>query len=200
MTTASAATRASGTTGTPSTPPGSMMADRDRLNVRLDSLRLLADNTDGLAVINTNDLDAGAARIVRDLSSYYLLGLLLGQRAARRQVAHDQGASEAPRRGGARAQGLSRPPPRRHARGVTVGCRRSGRRRRRVRSRGGKRVGRRRPRIGGRHSRRPAVAQPGRVLLPRRRWRSLAHGRVWVTADLDALDPPRRGHSPRAAR
>ena len=37
-----------------------MMADRDRLNVRLDSLRLLADNTDGLAVINTNDLDAGA--------------------------------------------------------------------------------------------------------------------------------------------
>ena len=54
--------------------PGSMMADRDRLNVRLDSLRLLADNTDGLAVINTNDLDAGAARIVRDLSSYYLLG------------------------------------------------------------------------------------------------------------------------------
>lgn len=54
--------------------PGSMMADRDKLNVRLDSLRLLADNTDGLAVINTNDLDGGAARIVRDLSSYYLLG------------------------------------------------------------------------------------------------------------------------------
>ena len=50
------------------------MADRDRLNVRLDSLRLLADNTDGLAVIDTNDLDGGAARIVRDLSSYYLLG------------------------------------------------------------------------------------------------------------------------------
>jgi VWFA-related protein len=56
------------------TLPGTMMGDRALLNVRLDSLRLLADNTDGLAVINTNDLDAGAARIVRDLSSYYLLG------------------------------------------------------------------------------------------------------------------------------
>ncbi len=56
------------------TLPGTMMGDRATLNVRLDSLRLLADNTDGLAIINTNDLDAGAARIVRDLSSYYLLG------------------------------------------------------------------------------------------------------------------------------
>jgi VWFA-related protein len=54
--------------------PGTMNADFDRLNVRLDSMRLLADNTDGLAVINTNDLERGAARIVRDLSSYYLLG------------------------------------------------------------------------------------------------------------------------------
>ncbi len=56
------------------TLPGTLMGDRASLNVRLDSLRLLADNTDGLAIINTNDLDAGAARIVRDLSSYYLLG------------------------------------------------------------------------------------------------------------------------------
>ncbi len=56
------------------TLPGTMMGDRASLNVRLDSLRMLADNTDGLAIINTNDLEAGAARIVRDLSSYYLLG------------------------------------------------------------------------------------------------------------------------------
>ncbi len=54
--------------------PGSLMGDRATLDVRRDSLRLLADNTDGLAVIDTNNLDAGAARIVRDLSSYYLLG------------------------------------------------------------------------------------------------------------------------------
>jgi VWFA-related protein len=56
------------------TQPGTLEGDRAQLNVRIDSLRLLADNTDGLAVINTNDLDAGARRIVQDLSSYYLLG------------------------------------------------------------------------------------------------------------------------------
>ncbi len=54
----------------------SMMGDRSHGNLRsrLDSLRMIADNTDGLAVINTNDLKAGAQRIVNDLSSYYLLG------------------------------------------------------------------------------------------------------------------------------
>lgn len=56
------------------TAPGSLMGDRASLNARLDSLRMLAENTDGLAVINTNDLDGGARRIVQDLSSYYLLG------------------------------------------------------------------------------------------------------------------------------
>ena len=54
--------------------PGSFEDDRDRLHVRLDSLHLLADNTDGIAIVNTNDLDGGATRIVADLSSYYLLG------------------------------------------------------------------------------------------------------------------------------
>jgi VWFA-related protein len=56
------------------TAPGSMMGDQARLGTRLDSLRMLAENTDGLAVINTNDLRTGAERIVQDLSSYYLLG------------------------------------------------------------------------------------------------------------------------------
>lgn len=56
------------------TAPGSMMGDQARLGTRLDSLRMLAENTDGLAVINTNNLTAGAQRIVQDLSSYYLLG------------------------------------------------------------------------------------------------------------------------------
>ena len=44
------------------------------LRTRLDSLRMLADNTDGMAVLNNNDLDVGLKRISNDLSSYYLLG------------------------------------------------------------------------------------------------------------------------------
>ncbi|MBK5295825.1 MAG: VWA domain-containing protein [Vicinamibacteria bacterium] len=41
---------------------------------RVESLRTLADNTDGLAVVDTNDLDKGFQRIVDDMTSYYLLG------------------------------------------------------------------------------------------------------------------------------
>ena len=41
---------------------------------RVESLRTLADNTDGLAVVDTNDLDKGFRRIVDDMTSYYLLG------------------------------------------------------------------------------------------------------------------------------
>jgi VWFA-related protein len=40
---------------------------------RQDSLRFLADNTDGSVVANSNSLDAQIARIVDDASSYYLL-------------------------------------------------------------------------------------------------------------------------------
>jgi len=39
-----------------------------------DSLLTLADNTDGLAVVNTNDLRGGLARIANDLQAYYVLG------------------------------------------------------------------------------------------------------------------------------
>jgi VWFA-related protein len=49
-------------------------AEARRLSTRVDVLRTLAEGTGGLAVVNTNDLKAGAARIVADLSSYYLLG------------------------------------------------------------------------------------------------------------------------------
>lgn len=49
-------------------------ADRAVLAARLDSLRTLAENSDGLAVLNTNDVDEGLRRIVADASSYYLLG------------------------------------------------------------------------------------------------------------------------------
>jgi hypothetical protein len=34
----------------------------------------LAEATDGIAVVNTNDLGRGLRRIADDLSSYYLLG------------------------------------------------------------------------------------------------------------------------------
>ena len=47
---------------------------REALAHRLDTLRLVAGVTDGLAVIDTNDFDRGMRRIVEDLSSYYLLG------------------------------------------------------------------------------------------------------------------------------
>ena len=39
-----------------------------------DTLRVLAGETDGRAIVNRNDLDAGLRQIVRDSSAYYLLG------------------------------------------------------------------------------------------------------------------------------
>jgi VWFA-related protein len=53
------------------TPP---TVDAARLRAREDSLRVLAENTDGLAIVNSNNLAAGMKRIVDDLSAYYLLG------------------------------------------------------------------------------------------------------------------------------
>ncbi|HEY3159403.1 MAG TPA: VWA domain-containing protein [Vicinamibacterales bacterium] len=55
-------------------PTISPAEDRSRLFARNTSLRTLAEATDGLAVLNTNDLSRGLRRIVDDLSSYYLLG------------------------------------------------------------------------------------------------------------------------------
>jgi VWFA-related protein len=44
------------------------------LNSSMDTLRSLASNTDGRAIINRNDLAAGMKQIIRDSSAYYLLG------------------------------------------------------------------------------------------------------------------------------
>ena len=41
---------------------------------RNGAMRTLAENTDGLAILNTNDLDKGLTRISDDMSSYYLMG------------------------------------------------------------------------------------------------------------------------------
>jgi hypothetical protein len=53
---------------------GTTAGENDAITNRLDTLRILASDTDGMAVINTNDLDAGVKRLTADLSSYYLLG------------------------------------------------------------------------------------------------------------------------------
>jgi VWFA-related protein len=48
--------------------------DAQMLRNRSDALRILADNTDGIAAVSSNDLARSFRRIVDDLSSYYLLG------------------------------------------------------------------------------------------------------------------------------
>jgi VWFA-related protein len=47
---------------------------QDELRMSQDSLRALADQTGGFAAINQNDLDATFDRIVRENSTYYVLG------------------------------------------------------------------------------------------------------------------------------
>src|SRR5665213_826079 len=48
--------------------------DRQILSATLDTLRTLAVETDGRAIVNRNDLAGGMKQIVRDISAYYLLG------------------------------------------------------------------------------------------------------------------------------
>lgn len=60
--------------GVNANPTISPADDRARLMARNTSLRTLAEATDGLAVLDNNDLSRGLRRIVDDLSSYYLLG------------------------------------------------------------------------------------------------------------------------------
>jgi VWFA-related protein len=54
-------------------PPPPVTVDFQNLRNRQDTLYTLAAATDGTAVINSNDIDAGLKRVVADLSSYYLL-------------------------------------------------------------------------------------------------------------------------------
>src|SRR4029077_10897163 len=58
----------------PNTLVNPLVTDRAMISQRSDNLRALAENTDGLAVVDTNDIDKGMKRIVDDLTSYYLLG------------------------------------------------------------------------------------------------------------------------------
>ena len=47
---------------------------QDELRLAQDSLRTLSDQTGGFAVVNTNDFDGAFERVVKDNSSYYVLG------------------------------------------------------------------------------------------------------------------------------
>ena len=48
--------------------------DKAALDAGLDTLRTLSDETDGRAILNSNDLVKGLRQMVKDSSSYYLLG------------------------------------------------------------------------------------------------------------------------------
>lgn len=65
-------TSIAGEPGSPDMIP--LEQDQARLRTRLDTLRTLADATDGEAVMGSNDIERGLSRIVSDMTSYYLLG------------------------------------------------------------------------------------------------------------------------------
>jgi VWFA-related protein len=48
--------------------------DSKYLTSTMDTLRVLAENTDGRAIVNRNDIAAGMKQITRDSSAYYLIG------------------------------------------------------------------------------------------------------------------------------
>ena len=61
-------------------PNISLKEDGARQRERRSSLLMMAEETDGLAVVNTNGMAAGLQRINDDLSAYYLLGFYSSQK------------------------------------------------------------------------------------------------------------------------
>jgi VWFA-related protein len=53
---------------------GNFQTDQQYLRTTMDTLRELAENTDGRAIVNRNDIEAGMKQIIRDASAYYLIG------------------------------------------------------------------------------------------------------------------------------
>lgn len=51
-----------------------LVADRDALRDSMDVLHILATNTDGRAIVNSNDPQPALQQMLRDSSAYYLLG------------------------------------------------------------------------------------------------------------------------------
>jgi VWFA-related protein len=60
--------------GPATNPMVGLEEDRARLNARTTSLRVMAENTDGLAIVQTSEIAAGLRKMADDLSSYYLIG------------------------------------------------------------------------------------------------------------------------------
>jgi VWFA-related protein len=56
--------------------------DRFLLQTTVDTLRTLANETDGRAIVDRNDLEGGLKQVVQDSSAYYLLGYNSGNTAA----------------------------------------------------------------------------------------------------------------------
>jgi hypothetical protein len=54
--------------------PGGLDVNSSLMNDGISNLRTLADQTDGIAVHDTNDLRSGLGTIAQDLSSHYVLG------------------------------------------------------------------------------------------------------------------------------
>jgi len=54
-------------------PPPPIDQDTKNLSTRIQSLRYLADMTDGVAIVNTNNVAPLLRRVVDDLSAYYLI-------------------------------------------------------------------------------------------------------------------------------
>ena len=89
-------------------PPPPINIDRAMLKDRIESLQTLAENTDGIAVVNNNDLDKGLRRISDDLTSVLSPRLLLDQSQARWTLPRAESAGQAARRSGSLAPWLSR--------------------------------------------------------------------------------------------
>lgn len=49
-------------------------SDQQYLTATMDTIRVLAENSDGRAIVNRNDLANGMKQIMRDSSAYYLIG------------------------------------------------------------------------------------------------------------------------------
>jgi VWFA-related protein len=62
-----------------SQPAVGLETDRNDLRASLDTLHTLANNTDGRAIVNRNDIAVGMKQIIRDSSGYYLLGYTSSQ-------------------------------------------------------------------------------------------------------------------------
>ena len=85
---------------------GDTRVDQASLKMTQDSLRILADETDGRAIVNQNDLDKGLRQILSDSSVYYLLGYNSSQAPQDGKFHEIKVPFEAVRRAGAPSQGL----------------------------------------------------------------------------------------------